>query len=393
MGDQGAATFSWETEAYFSDYRIGQERARAVDYFIRRLLFYAFLTCLFDALVIEAFSHRLTAAANWRGVTSFAVMLMLSSGLLLQACVYLYRLHSIWREVGISVQGNLTKQWLWGSLVFVSLVIALAVLLPSGLSPFSFTATMEIMSRWLEGGFKVAVPQQVVEQPAFGSPVRTPPGQAGGVSWLAAALYLALLLLLTLSVLGVILAIIGLLITAFLQEEWERLPAVLRFPVYIYLWLKETAAQLMAMLAAGVTEGRKLMERLHQAGFRLTSAVSQEQKASQKGSPPSTPALYIRHLFVLLVKAARQGGVSPEASHTPLEYTEGLARRLGKGQEDLEEFTEYYLKARYSREELSADVCSAADVLWQRIMAVIDAWRAGTEEKPESLERREDGLD
>ena len=42
VGDQGAAAFSWEGEAYFSDYAVGQERSRAVGYFTRRLLFYAF---------------------------------------------------------------------------------------------------------------------------------------------------------------------------------------------------------------------------------------------------------------------------------------------------------------------------------------------------------------
>ena len=75
-----------------------------------------------------------------------------------------------------------------------------------------------------------------------------------------------------------------------------------------------------------------------------------------------------------------------------MEYAEDLAKHLGKGQEDLEEFTEYYLKARYSREELSTDVCSAADVLWQRVMAAIDAWRGGAEEEQESVEKGEDVL-
>ena len=104
--------------------------------------------------------------------------------------------------------------------------------------PFDFTAAMGMMTRWLEGGFKMPVPQQGIEQPAFVPPVRKPPMEAGSGSWLAAALYLALMLLLTLLVLGVALAIIGLVIIGFLQEEWERLPALLRLPVYIYLWVK-----------------------------------------------------------------------------------------------------------------------------------------------------------
>ncbi|NLA58142.1 MAG: hypothetical protein GX855_04485, partial [Firmicutes bacterium] len=191
VGDQGAATFSWETEAYVSDYRIGQERSRAVDYFIRRLLFCAFLTCLFDALVIEAFPDRI-AMPNWQGVTGIAVVLMLFSGLLLQACAYLYRLRSIWREVRIAVPRNLTRQWLWASLVFVALVLCLAVLLPWGLSPLNFTAMMEMVGRWLAEGFKLEAPQHSSGESVFAPPVRPTPLQVADTSWLAAALALAL---------------------------------------------------------------------------------------------------------------------------------------------------------------------------------------------------------
>ena len=64
--------------------------------------------------MIEAFPHRAAGLPGWRRITSLGVVLMLFSGLLLQACVYLYRLHSIWREVGIKVQGDLIPQWLRG---------------------------------------------------------------------------------------------------------------------------------------------------------------------------------------------------------------------------------------------------------------------------------------
>ena len=49
------------------------------------MLFYALLTCLFDALVVEAFPERIGAAAGWQGATSFGVVLMLMSGLLLRS--------------------------------------------------------------------------------------------------------------------------------------------------------------------------------------------------------------------------------------------------------------------------------------------------------------------
>jgi hypothetical protein len=188
----------------------------------------------------------------------------------------------------------------------------------------------------------------------------------------------------TLSVLGVALALIGLIIIGFLQEEWQRLPAVLKLPVYAYLWVKETARQLLAILSAGAAGGRELLGRLQRAGSRLQWPADEERRAFPRRPSPAVPALYIRHLFVLLMEAAGEQGLGPKADHTPLEYADALAGRLGTGQGDLQEFTQYYLKARYSREELSQDVVPLVDSLWQGIMAAIDAWRTGEEETPDS---------
>jgi len=390
VGDQGAATFSWEGEAYFSDYAVGQERSRAVGYFTRRLLFYAFLACLCEALVIEAFPHRAAGLPGWRRITSLGVVLMLFSGLLLQACVYLYRLHSIWREVGIKVQGDLIPQWLRAGFVFVCLVTAAALLLPWGLSPFSFTAGVQSIGNWLAGGFRMPLPEQGVVQPSFGPPVTAAPLAEGGGSWLALVLYFGLSLILAVTIVGMVLGIIGLLIIGFLQDEWERLPALLKLPAYVYLWLKETAAQLLALAARGLTKGSRLAARFQRISSRFASAVTEREKPVRQRVPPSTFALYIRHLFVLMVEAAQAGGLPPKASHTPLEYTQGLAQHLGCGQQELEEFTQYYLKARYSGKGLSEDIRPVVDALWQQIMGVLKTQRIRAQGEHEQRESGED---
>ena len=91
-----------------------------------------------------------------------------------------------------------------------------------------------------------------------------------------------------------------------------------------------------------------------------------------------------------MVEAAQAGGLPPKASHTPLEYTQGLAQHLGCGQQELEEFTQYYLKARYSGKGLSEDIRPVVDALWQQIMGVLKTQRIRAQGEHEQRESGED---
>ena len=91
-------------------------------------------------------------------------------------------------------------------------------------------------------------------------------------------LYFGLSLILAVTIVGMVLGIIGLLIIGFLQDEWERLPTLLKLPAYVYLWLKETAAQLLALAARGLTKGSRLAARFQRISSRFASAVTEREK-------------------------------------------------------------------------------------------------------------------
>ncbi|NMB12017.1 MAG: DUF4129 domain-containing protein [Firmicutes bacterium] len=376
VGDQGAATFSWETESYLSDFQVSSGRARAVGYFTRRFLFYVCLACLCKAVIIESFSDRLGPLVHWNSMTNVATVSLLASGMLLQACVYLYRLRVIWQEVGVPVCADLPRQWLWSSLVSVGLVLVVAVVLPAGLSPLNFSDTMEMLARWMGAGMEFSLPQSHHDGgTGYLSPAaRMGPPEVGTFSWLVAILYFAMSAILVLLAVGAIAALIGLVLLTFFKGEWEKLHGLARFPIYIYLWLRETARQLISLLAAGARRGQQLYRRLKEARPTLPIGKDTEKMLSER-MPPSAAALYIRHLYALLIEATGRYGLGPHTGQTALEYSVGLGSRLDGAQEELELLTDYYLQARYSRYGFSAGIRPVVDSLWKSVMAAVDRWR------------------
>ena len=380
VGDQGAQTFSWETESYLSDYQVSEGRSRTATYFTRRFLFYASLSCVLNAIVIEGFPERLAQLTGWSNLTNLATLGLLFSGLLLQACVYLYRLQVIWQEVRIPVGPELPSQWVWSSIGFIGLVLLLGSIVPAGLSPLSFSRTMAALGRWLGKTMEFSVPQQ---QPGGGTAYTPSPGltgvpEAGVFSWLVAIFYFIMSFVMVVVVLGVVAALVGLVLLTFFRDEWEKLHGLFRIPVYVYLWSRETLRQLLRLISIGARRGKVLWNRLHRA-----EPVRQVERGTRRQlhrrAPPTAAALYVRYLFGLLIEAAGRHGMAPGLGETPLEYSASLGSKLHTAQEELELLTDSYLEARYSEHDLPADTGRLVDTWWKAVMAAINSWSDGDE--------------
>ncbi len=389
VGDQGAATFSWETESLLSDYQVSRDRARAMSYFTRRFLFYASAICVSSAIVIESFPHRLQDLQGWNVATNLATIGFLLSGMLLQTSVYLYRLQVIWEEVGVRANRELPRQWLWSSLSFVALVLLIAALVPATLSPFSVTRTMETLATWIGTGLDFTLPgREAVGQSGY-SPSRERLGPMENVnpSWLVGLFYLAVSFIWALLIAGIVIGVLGLVLFMFFQEEWERLHGMLRVPIYVYLWVKETVLQVLRLCRVSVRRGKALLQRLPQ--MRSTGDTnSSGEKEQLRGPPPSAPALYIRHLFALLIETFSRHGIGPRQSETPLEYSVSMGNRLSEAQAEVRLLTEYYLQARYSAHDFPQGIKPVVRALWDTIVASFHAWLDGEEAGPNEADEK-----
>lgn len=374
VGDQGAATFSWETESLLSEYRVSRDRARAMGYFTRRFLFYGLIVGASGAVCVESYADRVAMLPSWSLTSNLAVIGFLLTGLLLQASVYLYRLQVIWEEVGIKADHRLPRQWLRSSMGFVLLVVILAILVPTIFSPLDIARTMETLGTWIGKGLDFALPGREATGPSTYGPTGDRSGSMEniGPSWLVGLFYLLMSLLMALSVAGIMLAIIGMLLFAFFQEEWERFHGLLRIPIFAYLWLKATITHIVKMCSTGLRRGKTLWER--RARFSSTDSEYISTSSLRQRLAPSAPSLYIRHLFISLIEVFSAQGMGPKKSETALEYTSGMGDKLEGAQTEIHQLTEFYLLARYSAQEFSKDVKPVVRALWDVIVASFHEW-------------------
>ncbi|NLK08120.1 MAG: DUF4129 domain-containing protein [Firmicutes bacterium] len=372
VGDQGAVTFSWEAESLLSEYRVTRERTHAVSYFVRRFLFYGLVCCIASAVAIDTFANRLRLLPYWHLATSLAVLGYLFTGMMLQASVYLYRLQVIWQKVGIRIEQKLPRQWLWSSTGFIVLMLLFAVSVPTVLSPFNLSETVESLGSWLGRGLDFALPQgEVSSQPSHGNDasMAVGDGKSDLLSKIVGLFYFLMSIFMTLAVLGIGLGVIGMVLMGIFQKEWERFGGLARLPVFVYMWLKNMFAVIKKLFRLAVRRGKGLMDKSTMILSKTPKAPAPGGIPARPGRSPSAPALYIRHLFVELVGFLDKHGIGPKANETALEYGLHIGRTFPEAKIEIHKLTDLYLLARYSLCDFSTETKLAAKTLWDIIMA------------------------
>jgi hypothetical protein len=93
------------------------------------------------------------------------------------------------------------------------------------------------------------------------------------------------------------------------------------------------------------------------------------QKWKKRPKPSEEALISIRALYRNLLRWAAKQGIARLPSQTPLEHLVLLEQRFPQQQDDLKQFTEAYLVARYSRKSVSPEEFDSAKKAWQRAMA------------------------
>jgi len=82
------------------------------------------------------------------------------------------------------------------------------------------------------------------------------------------------------------------------------------------------------------------------------------------------PTQQARYYYLSMVERAEQSGIPRRTSETPLQYAPRLAQQLEEKLEDkaaVQEVTEAFLQARYTRRPIGADQATKLQTLWQQI--------------------------
>jgi hypothetical protein len=88
--------------------------------------------------------------------------------------------------------------------------------------------------------------------------------------------------------------------------------------------------------------------------------------------PPREKVIFY---YLALVRRAREAGIARQEGQTPYEYARALAANLKDGKESVDEITNSFVEARYSRHDVTARTALQAAAIWETIRHVMQKFR------------------
>jgi hypothetical protein len=87
------------------------------------------------------------------------------------------------------------------------------------------------------------------------------------------------------------------------------------------------------------------------------------------------PRRQVYFYYLAMIRRGGEQGITRDPAETPVEYAEKLENALPSEDEDIESITDAFVKARYSRHEVSSGDAGRVKGAWERI-------RRALQEKP-----------
>jgi len=121
---------------------------------------------------------------------------------------------------------------------------------------------------------------------------------------------------------------------------------------------------------------------------------------SQRGSGPpllnrllrlggSSPRERVRALYLSTLNRAAGQGIGRKRAQTPYEYEVTLERSIPTAEDDIDQLTEAFVEARYSRHPISDDEATAVRQAWLRLRSALRQMRSSR--RPRGIGSSRDG--
>lgn len=113
-----------------------------------------------------------------------------------------------------------------------------------------------------------------------------------------------------------------------------------------------------------------------QQALRLRFRSSKAEEAAEQGRGSRwrfvrlnslSPQEQIRYFYLSTVRRASEQGIQRRESETPLEYVQDLKKSWPEAEEDLEDLTGAFIKARYSPRPIEKDEINPVKARWKRV--------------------------
>jgi hypothetical protein len=309
------------------------------------------------------------------------VMLYFMLGLVLLSQINLTRLRVRWEVQKIDIAPGIIKRWAGYGLLFLSLLTAIAFILPTGygigflqttgyLLTYFFsifillfqmvivlvTLPIVLLLSWL--GYSAADPlgaMTVAPPPILSDETAATPG------WLTVLRSALFWLVAT--------AAVGYLIKTYLDDRPELVRQLLALrPIAVMVNLIKT---LWRILRAGVVSGIRRLPRTINGNSK---ARAKEREAGTGGwfrRHKDSPRLRVIRYYLNIVQQAGQKGNRRRQSQTPFEFEPELTRSAPEVENEIQDLTGAFVQARYSKTEVDIGQVSNAQHWWQRIKQVL----------------------
>jgi hypothetical protein len=308
-------------------------------------------------------------------------MLYLILGLVLISQARFSILQASWRIGRIDVSPQLGTRWAWLAVIFLILILAVALVLPTGYSvglpqaiAFIVTAPINVVSfiissllyflALLFGLILNALGMQTApiarQTPPPAQLPSLPPGDPGSTSGLAwFELFKSILFW------GILAAILAYSVYHFFQERQGLLPGLgegllARLIAWLRgLWQRGRRWPALARQAVARRLGRRpgLRERWESWRIVRLSHLSPRQR--------------VRYFYLSVLRRATRAGHSRSPQQTPYEYGTVLTRHVPETETDVTTLTQAFVEARYSQHPVDEQDANVIKRVWRRIRATL----------------------
>jgi hypothetical protein len=340
LGDQGAATVSWEYES------LGDSEAQdaPLRYFWRRLCFFG---ASIVSLAIAVHSRYDTVAMRDTAGLRFLGSVAVASGLVLQAGAYLFRLQVLWDHAQASVSPTLVRTWMKGAAVFSLLFVLVLNLAPVNYSPITARELGGWVQRFMTQGPSVVMPPLEYQESTsrIDAEQSLEPFQGltpgpWGVLWIIAIL--SAILGMTVSTL----LLLGFLLAHLVGVEVEKLKGLPRLAVQVYLGVCMALRKLFSLHTA------RNRSDIPPSGSEASKPLGEgkaRRRLKRRGPGPKN----IRAMLRRIVHEGEKKGLVFHPVLTASEYGRMLREHLFHEALGIDEFFSGYEMVRYSRHEVS----------------------------------------
>ncbi len=325
---------------------------------------------------IKGFNIFAMTRLGLQPIVLIAILVYFLAGFLLMSQAKLEVNNAHWLHSGMTKSSRVEKNWHRSGIRMLLIIAFFAALLPIG-STTGIGQIVESLVILLAGLFSLIYlffigllallfarsgSASSAPPPPLPTPDFVPPPQPQAVNETAAFIFSS-----AFWAIAIVLSVVA--VSFFLRERGVKLNQA----SFKQMWtkLRGWAVQLWLGISQRAVElGRTVRDQLH---IKWGEEEEGEEKRPFQFIRVNalSPREQIRYFYLSIVRRAAEKGVPRDKNETPLEYSQALKNEFPETEDDVEELTEAFLKARYSPQIVKKEEINPIKKRWKHVRSTL----------------------